>query len=99
MAEFKDPERRFEDAPRMGRPSTITAGENIEAVERIVMRDRQISIRRIASELAIPKSTIHEVMNNHMSMKKVCKMVGAEIVGTNSTHQSRGLLSRAPATE
>ena len=39
VAEFKDPEHGFEDAPRMGPPSTITADENIEAVERIVMRD------------------------------------------------------------
>ena len=31
VAEFKDPERAFEGAPRMGRPSTITADENIEA--------------------------------------------------------------------
>ena len=53
MTELKDPERGSEDAPRMGRPSTITADENIEAVERIVMRDRQISIRRLAEELAI----------------------------------------------
>ena len=52
----------------MGRPSTITADENIEAVEWIVMRDRQISIRRLAEELAI----IHEIINNHMGMKKVC---------------------------
>ena len=68
MAEFKDPERAFEDAPRMDHPSTITADENIEDVERIVMRGRQISIRRVAEELAI----IHEIMNNHMGMKKVC---------------------------
>ena len=68
VAEFKDPERGFEDAPRMGLPSTITADENIEAVERIVMRDRQISIRRLAEELTI----IHEIMNNHMGKKKVC---------------------------
>ena len=68
MAEFKDPERAFEDAPRMGRPPTITANENIEAVERIVMRNRQVSIRRLAEELPI----IHEMMNNHMDMKKVC---------------------------
>ena len=68
VAKFKDPERVFEDAPRMDHPSTITADENIETVERIVIRDRQISIRRLAEELAI----IHEIMNNHMSMKKVC---------------------------
>jgi transposase len=40
VAEFKDPERGFEDSPRTGRPSTVTTTENIEAVERIVMRDR-----------------------------------------------------------
>ena len=72
VAEFKDLERAFEDAPRMGRPSIITAGENIEAVERIVMRDRQISIRRVAEELVISKTIIHEIMNNHTGMKKVC---------------------------
>ena len=68
MAEFKNPERAFEDAPRMDRPSTITSDENIEAVEQIVTRDRQISIRRLAEELAITR----EIMNNHMDMKKVC---------------------------
>ena len=31
LAEFKDPERGFEDAPRMGPPSTITADKSIEA--------------------------------------------------------------------
>ena len=63
MAEFKDPEDGFEDAARMSRrPSTITADENIEAIERIVMLDRQISIRRLAEKLVI----IHEIMNNHM---------------------------------
>ena len=46
VAELKDPERGFEDAPRMDHPSIITADENIEAIDRIVMRDRQISIRR-----------------------------------------------------
>ena len=38
-AEFKNPEYGFEDAPRIGRSSTINTDENIEAVERIVMRD------------------------------------------------------------
>ena len=69
VAEFKDPERGFEDAPRMDHPSTITSNENIEAVGRIVMRDQQICIRRVAYELGIPKTTIHEIMNNHMCMK------------------------------
>ena len=68
VAEFKDPERAFEDASRMGSPSTITIYENIEAVEWIVTRGRQISMHRLAEELSI----IHEIMNNHMGMKKIC---------------------------
>ena len=72
VAEFKNPECGFEDAPRMGHPSIITADENIEAVERIIMRDRQISIRRLDEGLAIPKTAIHKIMNNHMGIKKVC---------------------------
>ena len=66
-----NPEHGFQDVPQMGSPSIITAGENIEAVERIVMRDRQISICRLVEELAIPKTTIHGIMNNHNAMKKV----------------------------
>ena len=72
MAEFKDPERGFEDAPQMGPPSTITANENIEAVERIVMPNRQISVRRVAEELAILKTIAREIMDNQLGMKKVC---------------------------
>ena len=72
VAEFKNSERAFEDVPRMGRPSTIITNKNIEAVERIVMCDRQISIRRLTEELAIPKTTIHEIMNNQLGMKKAC---------------------------
>ena len=92
MAEFKDPEHGFEDVPRMGRPSTITADENIEAVERIGMRDRHISIDRLAEELAI----IHEQSHGH---EEGLHTVATEIVDTNSTCQSSGLLSRASATE
>ena len=42
VAEFKEPERGFEDSSRTGRPSTITTDENIQVVERIGMRERQI---------------------------------------------------------
>lgn len=73
VSEFKDdPARDFEDAPRSGRPPTTTTDENIKAVEHIVMRDRQISVRRVADELNIPKTIVHEIMSNHLGMRKVC---------------------------
>ena len=60
VAEFNNPEHGFEDAPRVDHPSTITTDENIEAVERIVMHNWQVSVRRQAEELVI----IHEIMDN-----------------------------------
>ena len=88
MTEFRNPECAFEDAPRMGRPSTITIDENIEAVEQIVMRNRQVSVRRLAYELGFDhgQSIGHE---------EGLHTVGTEIVDTNSTYQPCGLLSRA----
>jgi hypothetical protein len=71
--ELKNPTRDFEDAPRTGRPPTTTTDENIEAVERIVMRDRQISVRRVVDELDIPKTIVHEILSNRLGMRKVCE--------------------------
>ena len=69
---LKNPERAFEDTPRMGRLSTITTDENIEAVERIIMRDRQVSVSGVTYELGIPKTITHKIMDNQLGMKKVC---------------------------
>ena len=72
MAAFKDPERGFEDAPRIDRPSSTITDENIEAVERIVMHDRQISVHHVAYELGIAKTCVHEIGHDKLEMKKVC---------------------------
>ena len=72
VSAFKDPERGFEDAPRPGRPTTTITDENVKAVEHIVMRDRQVSVRRVAAELGIPKTTVHDIMTNCLTMRKVC---------------------------
>ena len=57
----------------MTHPSTITIDQSIETVERIVMHDRQISVRCIAHKLDIPTTTttVCEIMSNHLGMKKV----------------------------
>ena len=75
-----NPERGFEDAPRMDRPFTINTDENIEAVERIVMRNRQVSARHVAYEFGIPKTII-------IGHEEGLHTVGTEIVDTNSTCQ------------
>ena len=44
LAQFKHPKRAFQDSSGTGRPFIITTDENIETVQWIVMRDRQVSV-------------------------------------------------------
>ena len=71
LAEFKELERAFEDSSRTRRSSTITTDENIGTIQRIMVRDRQISVRRLAYELPITTTTVYEIISNHLGMKKV----------------------------
>ena len=64
--------RYFQHASRSGRLATTTTEENIQAMERIVKRDRQVSVRRAPDELGIPKTIVHEIMTMHLCMRKVC---------------------------
>ena len=68
IAEFKDREHAFEDSPRTDCPSTIITDHNIEDVEWIIMRDRQISVHRLPYKLP---TTVYEIMSNDLDMKKV----------------------------
>ncbi len=36
------------------------------------MRVRHVFVRRVADELGIPKTSVHEIMNDHLGLKKVC---------------------------
>ena len=68
---MKDPECGFEDSSRTCRSSIITTDEYIETIERIVMRDQQICVHRLAYELTIPTTTVYAIISNDLGMKKV----------------------------
>ena len=72
VAEFEDSTRVFKDASRGDRPTTAVADESIRAVEDIVMRDRHISVRRVAGELSISKTSLYKIISGHLGMKEVC---------------------------
>ena len=71
LLNFEDLQHAFEDSSQTDYPSTITTDQNIQALERIVMHDRQTSVYRIAYELAIPTTTVYEIISNHCGTKKV----------------------------
>ena len=55
---------------RSGRLTAALTNGSIRAVEEIVIRDRQIPVRRVADELGISKTSLYEIISDYLSMKK-----------------------------
>ena len=59
------------DDARSGRPSTSSGNENID----LVRSDRRLTVRMIAEELGLGKSSIHTILTENLEMKKVCAKI------------------------
>ena len=61
-----------EDADaRPGRPSTSTTNENTEAVKKIVMENRRITIRGVAEDFGISVGSCHAIFSDILGLKRV----------------------------
>jgi hypothetical protein len=57
------------------RPSTSSGNENIDRVRPLVLSDRRLTVRMIAKELGLGKSSVHTILTEHLEMKKVCAKI------------------------
>ena len=71
VGEFKLGRESMEDHSRSGRPTTSSSDETVEQITRIIMKDRHILVRQIASELDISKSTVADILSEVLGMHKV----------------------------
>jgi len=74
------------DAPRPGRPETVTTPEIIDQINNLILEDRRISSKSIAEQLGISRervrSTIHESLDmRKLSAKLVPKCLSADQKG------------------
>lgn len=70
-AEFKRGRTSTNDDPRTGRPTSAVTQQMIKKVENIVLADRRVTIRFIAEELKISIGSVHNIIHDHLGMKKV----------------------------
>ena len=59
------------DDARPGRPSTSTTNENTEAVKKMVMENRRITIREVAEDVGISVGSCHAIFSDILSLKHV----------------------------
>lgn len=72
---FKEGREDATDDARIGRPSTSCVHENIDRVRRLVLTDRRKTVRMIAEELNLGKSTVHTILTEHLGLRKVCAKI------------------------
>ncbi|XP_076049606.1 uncharacterized protein LOC143030338 [Oratosquilla oratoria] len=70
-ADFKRGRDSLEDDPRQERPATVTTQEIIDKIHVMLLTDRRLTGRFIATELGISQECVHAIIHNHLGMTKV----------------------------
>lgn len=72
FAEFQRGRTYLSDEFREGRLITATTPENIEAVRNLILLDRHVTYREIASTLGIGMTAISKILHEHLGVRKIC---------------------------
>ena len=57
------------DAPRPGRPKTVTAPEIIDQIHQLILEDRQISAKSIAEQLGISRERVGSIIHEDLDLQ------------------------------
>jgi len=71
MAQFKRGDFSTCDAPRPGRPKTVTTLEIIEQIHELILEDRQISPKLLAEQLGISREWVGSIVHEDLDIRKV----------------------------
>ena len=72
---FTEGREEVNDDARTGRPSTSTTNENTEAVKKIVMENRRITIRKVAEDVGISVGSCHAIFSDILGLCVAAKFV------------------------
>ena len=71
MAQFKRDDFSTCDAPRPGRPKTVTTPEIIDQIHDLVLEERRISGKSIAAQLGISRERVGSIIDEDLDMRKL----------------------------
>jgi len=59
------------DAPRPGRPKTVTTPEIIDQIHELILEDRRISAKSIAEQLGISRERVASIIHEDLDMREI----------------------------
>jgi len=70
VAQFKRGDFSTCDAPRLGRPKTVTIPETVDQIHALILEDRWISAKSIAEQLGISRERVGSIILEDLNMRK-----------------------------
>ena len=71
MDQFKRGDFSTCDAPRPGRPKTVTTPEIIDNIHELILEDRRISAKSIAEQLGISRERVGSIVHEDLDTRKL----------------------------
>ena len=71
VVQFKHGDFSTCDAPRPGRPKTLTTPEIIDLIHELILEDRRISAKSIAEQLGISRERVGSIIHEDLDMWKL----------------------------
>jgi len=71
VVQFKRGDFSTFDAPRPGRPKTLTTPEIIDQIHELILEDRRISAKSIAEKLGISRERVGSIIHEDLDMRKL----------------------------
>jgi len=68
---FKSCRTSIEDDPKSGRPSTSMDDDHVEKVLTVIRQNRRLTVREVAEDVGICKSSCHLILNEKRKMRRV----------------------------
>ena len=87
VAQFKHGDISTCDAPRPGRPKTVTTPEIIHQIHKLILEDRRISAKSIAEQLSISRGRVGSIIHEDLDMRKLSAKWVSKCLKTDQKHQ------------
>jgi len=71
VAQFKCGDLSTYNAPRPGRPKTVTTPEINDQIQELILEDRRISAKSIAQQLGISRERVGSIIHENLDMRKL----------------------------
>ncbi|KOC59845.1 Putative uncharacterized protein FLJ37770 [Habropoda laboriosa] len=85
---FKEGREEIQDLPRFSRPSTVSTGENIEKIKKMVIENRRVSVREVAHEVEMSHMSVRNILTEVLGMRRVAaRLVPKELNFLQKEHR------------